>query len=188
MNDDSPLVDALDLAEQVTDPDQRTHLFDAVQQTAAVVGLLDAESDPEQLGLILATLDEAHRAAAWAVKQRILAVLPYGGEIPVSDVGTVSVKTPAPKVRYDNPRLLSVLAARVADEAVDPLTGEIPPVAVIAGHVATAVAEATGCAVPSFASWRVGALKSHGLDRGDFEIEKQWSDPAVTLRLDKKGK
>lgn len=188
MNDDSPLVDALDLAEQIVDVDLRVHTFDAVQQAAAAVALAEQLTALEDLGMMLATLDEAHRAATWAVKQRVLALLAYGGEVTVGDVGTMTVKTPSPKVRYDNPRLLSVLAARVSDKVVDPLTGEIPPLAVIVEQVAQQVAAATGTGVPSFTGWRTGVLMQHGIDRSDYELSKEWSDAAVSLRIDRKAR
>lgn len=184
-DDDSPMLDALDLAEQIADPETRAWLFHAVERIAATVSAVEDEQDPEQLGLILATLDETHRAAVWAVKQRLLAVLPYGAEVPVSDVGTVTVKKGAPKVTYDNRLLVSRLAARLADEAVDRATGEFPPVAVIAERVAMGVAAAAGGLAPS-KRWGSTELKKHGMNPGDFEdAEKQWGDPKVTFTMSK---
>lgn len=89
----------------------------------------------------------------------------------------------SPKVRYDVRRVVSALAARLADEVVDQESGEVPPVGVIAETVATAVAEATGSLAPS-AKWNKTPLAQHGIDLDAFETERSYG--RTTLREDYK--
>jgi hypothetical protein len=76
-----------------------------------------------------------------------------------------------PLKRYDNDRILSALAGRVADEVVDRESGDVPPVAVIVERVANEVARATGCLTASYTGWRKGVMDGHGLSLEGFRVE-----------------
>lgn len=124
---------------------------------------------------------EHQRKQAQAVEGRLrllLDALHDKRTIAVPGLGKLKVNNP-PKKRYDNDRLLSVLAARVSDEVHDRATGEIPPLAVVCEKVARATAEACGALTPSYAGWRVGVMKEHGIDLKDHEIEERGTNPKV---------
>lgn len=124
---------------------------------------------------------EHHRKQWQALEGRLrllLDVLHDNRVVAVPGLGSMKVNN-LPKKRYDNDRLLSLLAARVSDEVYDKESGEIPPLAVICEKVARATAEATGALTPAYAGWRVKAFKKHGIDLKDHEIEERGTNPKV---------
>lgn len=130
---------------------------------------------------------EHQRKQAQAVEGRLkllLDVLHDHRTVEVPGVGRMRINNP-PKKRYDGDKLLSRLAARISDEVFDKETGEVPPLAVVCEKVARATAQATGSLTPSFAGWRVGALKEHGIDLADYEYEERGTAPKV---VEVKGK
>lgn len=89
----------------------------------------------------------------------------FGGES-IQGVGTVAVHRADKKTRYDNDRLISVIASNLADRTmmVDPETGEIPPPAVATQMAVETFADLVGARTPAFSSWRKGAAKAHKID------------------------
>lgn len=110
----------------------------------------------------------------------LIGLLLDGGKVPVTGIGRVRVSS-TPKKRYDGPMILSALSARIADEVVDPTTGEIPPLAAICGQVATAVAKATGSLTPSFTGWRKGVLEEHGIDLPRYVTDTEAGTPRLVI-------
>jgi len=152
---------------------------DEVLAALEVVLLDDLVDDPparmEALAALLVAMADYRRQ--WqtlenGIEQVLVTLVPPGEAPEVPGLGVLQVRRTGTRVRYDNEMLTAALAARVADEVVDRTTGEVPPLGVVAEHVARAVAEATGALAPSFSGWRKGAALAHGLTVDDYETER----------------
>lgn len=77
-------------------------------------------------------------------------------------------------VKYDNPRVLSVIAARLADDcSYNRDTGERLPPGEAAQLVCEHMAALTGALTPSFSAWRKTPAKKLGLDLSAFELGRE---------------
>lgn len=136
----------------------------------------------DYLGLVhdcLAALKDVYAVA----QQEVLAadLLPFDTEgLPIPSGGRLVRRGGAERKNYDNARLVSAFAARIAEDigAERPDGSEI--VGVLDGNgerhsprevisdVAARMAAFTGAAAPSFRNWRVGVAKSVGIDLAEF--------------------
>lgn len=101
----------------------------------------------------------------------------------VEGVGVLERKSGAKRKNYDGALLLSNLASRLSDEAINLRgpDGETPPLAAVVEMTANTVAAATGATAPSFAGWRSGKLKELGINPNDY---CEWVEgrPTVIVR------
>jgi hypothetical protein len=97
----------------------------------------------------------------------------------VEGVGVLEKVTTSSTVTWDGERVAYVVAAQVADDAVDRETGEIKPPGVIAHEVASALIECAGLDAGS-KQWRKGALRERGIDPDSFS-ERRGGRPGVRL-------
>lgn len=85
----------------------------------------------------------------------------------VEGVGTLERCLKGAKKVWEGKRIVSVVAARIADEAIDTTTGEIKPPAVIANEVAQALSDVAGLGNAS-QSFRKTEIEALGLNASDY--------------------
>lgn len=172
-------------------------VYDAVEamaqgvDAAAADDLFDLEGAVRLLADVRRIMDAVKRLDSM-VEDVVVKLAPsYGStdeERTVDGVGTIEIHGGTTRKRYDNDRLLSLFAARLAD-AVPPANedGELVPHPVIVADVVTEMARLTGCATPSYNSWRSGAAKTLGVDLKQYATETEPSRLTVTIRNRDKG-
>lgn len=156
----------------------------AIDPLAAATQIADMLADDlDALATMLAVVDETDKHLK-AIRDVISdAILPHLDPVPtaITSVGTLSRVGGGERKRYDQTRLVSALAARIADTIVDRETGEMPPLGAICQSVASEVASATGALAPSFTGWRSTVLKKHGLPAAAFSSWEPGGSPKVLL-------
>lgn len=106
-------------------------------------------------------------------------VLPGGG-MHIGSLGFYEGHRGKSKTRTDGKRLAHVVAARTADEVVDPETGEYPPLGVVCAKVADELMACAGIDNASH-SWRSGELKKRGITLSQFTTSEP-GNPSVVIR------
>jgi hypothetical protein len=150
----------------------------------------DPDSDLEDIVL---TIDTAQRIrqhltllesvlAAVVVERTPFGATPEDRTFP--GIGTYEIRGGKTRSRFDNERIISRLAAHLADTArmPDRDTGEIPPPAVVAQRTCEWFAGAVGAGTPGFKAWRTGKLKEAGINPDDVTLESEPSGYSIIIR------
>lgn len=107
---------------------------------------------------------------------RVASLMKDEQRLAVPGVGVVERKSGTQRKAWDHDRILSLVASRAADDAYDKETGSIPPLGVVAQHVAEAVARAAGISY-----WKVTVLKELGISANDF-CDVTYGLPSILIR------
>lgn len=100
----------------------------------------------------------------------------------VPAVGTIDVRPASTRHKYDNTRLVGILAARAAEQcAVDRDTGEILPAAIVAQHACRVLAETAGATTDSFSGWRKTAAEKLGVNLAEHRTSEYAESKAVII-------
>lgn len=100
----------------------------------------------------------------------------------VPGVGTIDVRPASTKHRYDNARLVGIIASRaVEQEAVDRATGEILPATLVGQLACHVLAEAAGALTDSFSGWRKTTAEKLGVNLADHRTSEYGDAKAVIL-------
>lgn len=134
---------------------------------AATYALLDRTAEPDrEPGATQRLADVRDRLGAILAKR-----VPYRRTLTFDGLGVLGATKKGKTYDWDGTRIAAVVAAQVADEVVDPATGEVPPVGAIAHAAAMAVVECAGLDAPS-KSWRSTSLGQRGIEADDYRAEK----------------
>lgn len=140
----------------------------AIDATEVAATIAYADNDLDALANMLAhvgtTITVLRNIEAMIEAATMAAMDRTGTTEAITSAGTLIKTSGREKKRYDHARIVSTLAARMADELTDRETGERAPLAVVCETVAREMANATGATAPSFTGWRAGVLKSHGMN------------------------
>lgn len=155
--------------------DNVTDLGGFLDGVAEIVGGWDDENLTRLRGALVELLTQAKGAVA-AVDLRLLEVLEPGQACTVAGVGKVAHGFTS-KARHQGGRLARVIAARVADTAVDVETGEVIPPAVLCERTADELVAVFGLDNASH-EFRAGEVKKRRLVPGHYT---EWDDRTAKI-------
>ena len=132
------------------------------------------------LGEVRRAAQAAENSLARRMADAVKNAPPEARSIP--NVGTVDVRPGTVKHRYDNPRLVGIVAARAAEQCVaDPNTGEVRPPSLVAQHACALLADVAGITTDSYAGWRKGAAEKLGIRLNEHRNSEYSDSKAILL-------
>lgn len=167
-----PVQDALaNLGRAIAEVDRALEAHAALNDRAAWLKALDWSRGIEDKGLY-----QQLAVVVASLKARLAAQMPYGEDVTVPGVGTLTYANSGGSTKWNWPRLVPVLAAQIADEVFDRETGEIPPLAVVCERAINAFGEIVSL-TPS-KKGKTTALEARGLDPKQF-VTTTDAEPSV---------
>lgn len=174
----------------MTDPNA---LLSALEDVEMIVAEVDAKAgevtDPEYLWAMLERVRGLRgRDFLASLEDKLVGLLHSAipgeyGDYRLNDNRRIYKTYTKEAERWDGERLVSVVAARIADDVqdVDPESGEVttPPLGVVCERVAVRVAECLGGMAPS-TKWRVTPLHYLGIDPKPYRTSER-GRPKVEL-------